>query len=104
MTEIFQLILNEIERKGIVHQIGAGVVLTGGGAQLKGLCKLADRIFRMPCMIGRPIGFSGLATASEKPECSTAAGLLRYAFKNVTAARRRPPGWKNWLTNIISGR
>ena len=103
MTEIFQLILREIERKGIVHQIGAGVVLTGGGAQMKGLSKLADRVFRMPCMIGRPIGYSGLAAATEKPECATAAGLLRYAFKNVTAARRRPGIWTT-LTKMIGGR
>lgn len=97
MAEIFQLILKEIERKGIAHQIGAGVVLTGGGAQMKGLTKLADRVFRMPCMIGRPIGFSGLAAATEKPECSTAAGLLRYAFKNAAAARRRPSLWRDFI-------
>lgn len=103
MTEIFQLILREIERKGIVHQIGAGVVLTGGGAQMKGLSKLADRVFRMPCMIGRPIGFSGLAAATEKPECSTAAGLLRYAFKNAAASRRRPSAWSKF-TRLVSGR
>ncbi|MEI6515269.1 MAG: cell division protein FtsA [bacterium] len=89
MTELFQLILRDIERKGISHQIGAGIVLTGGGAQMKGLIKLAERVFRAPCMVGRPVGFSGLATATERPECSTAAGLLRYAFKNATVARRR---------------
>ena len=88
MTELFQLILRDIERKGISHQIGAGIVLTGGGSQMKGLIKLAERVFRAPCMIGRPVGFSGLASATERPECSTAAGLLRYAFKNVTGTRR----------------
>lgn len=91
MSELFQFILRDIERKGIGHQIGAGVVLTGGGAQMKGLIKLAERIFHAPCMVGRPIGFSGLAAATEKPECSTAAGLLRYAFKNATGGRRRRP-------------
>ncbi|MEI6563934.1 MAG: cell division protein FtsA [bacterium] len=103
MVEIFQLILREIERKGIVHQIGAGVVLTGGGAQMKGLIKLAERVFRLPCMIGRPIGFSGLAAAVEKPECSTAAGLLRYAFKNAASAHRGHSLWTRF-TNIIRGR
>jgi hypothetical protein len=54
-------------------------------------------------MIGRPIGFSGLAAATERPECSTAAGLLRYAFKNMTAARRRPSPWAKFI-KIIGGR
>jgi len=89
MTETFQLILRDIERKGIIHQIGAGVVLTGGGSQMKGLVKLAERVFRIPCMGGRPIGFSGLAAATEDPGCSAAAGLLRYAFKHATGSRRR---------------
>ena len=88
MAELFQLILRDIERKGIGHQMSAGVVLTGGGAQMKGLIKLAERIFRAPCMLGRPVGFSGLASATEKPECATTAGLLRYAFKNATGGQR----------------
>jgi cell division protein FtsA len=103
MSEIFQLILRDIERRGIGHQIGAGVVLTGGGAQMKGLIKLAERIFRTPCMVGRPMGFSGLAAATEKPECSTTAGLLRYAFKNATGGRRRRPVLES-LISMFTGR
>ncbi len=89
MAETFQLILRDIERKGIIHQIGAGVVLTGGGSQMKGLVKLAERVFQLPCMLGRPVGFSGLASATENPCCSSAAGLLRYAFKHAGGARRK---------------
>lgn len=89
MAETFELIKRDIERKGIKHQIGAGVVLTGGGAQMKGLVKLAERVFGLTCQVGRPIGFSGLAAATEDPACSSAAGLLRYAFKHTTAQRRR---------------
>lgn len=89
MMETFELILRDIERKGIIHQIGAGVVLTGGGAQMKGLVKLAERVFRgLPCMMGLPVGFSGLAAATDDPACASAAGLLRYAFKNATGGGR----------------
>lgn len=102
MTEIFQLILHDIERCGLAHQIGAGVILTGGGAQMKGLIKLAERIFRTPCMVGRPVGFSGLAAATEKPGYATAAGLLRYAFKNASGARRKASLWSR-LSRTIKG-
>jgi cell division protein FtsA len=83
MSEILQIILRDIERLGIQHQIGAGVVLTGGGAHMKGMIRLAERIFRAPCMVGRPMGFSGLTAVTERPEYATAAGLIRYGFKNA---------------------
>lgn len=88
MAEILNLILHDIERQGILHQLGAGIVLTGGGAQMKGLVKLTERIFRLPCMIGRPLGFSGVAAVSERPEYSTVAGLVRYAFIDATRKAR----------------
>jgi cell division protein FtsA len=87
--EILQLILRDIERQGIVHQLGAGVVLTGGGAPMKGMIKLAERVFRAPCMVGRPVGFSGLTAVMERPDCAAASGLLRYACKNAAGARRK---------------
>lgn len=83
MSEILHLVLRDIERQGIQHQLGAGIVITGGGAHMKGLVKLTERIFRAPCMVGRPVGFSGLASVSERPEYATAAGLIRYAFINA---------------------
>jgi cell division protein FtsA len=88
MTEILNLILHDVERQGILHQLGAGIVLTGGGAQMKGLIKLTERVFRLPCMVGRPLGFSGLAAVSERPEYSAAAGLIRYAFINASREAR----------------
>lgn len=86
MTEILQIILRDIERLGLHHQIGAGVVLTGGGAHMKGMIRLAERVFRAPCMVGRPMGFSGLTAVTERPEYATAAGLIRYGFKNARVA------------------
>lgn len=100
MAEIFQIILRDIERQGIQHQIGAGVVLTGGGAHMKGLIKLAERIFRAPCMVGRPIGFSGLTAVTERPEYATAAGLVRYAFKNAQSTHRGGSLWEKILSRL----
>lgn len=91
LNEILNLILRDIERHGIRHQIGAGVILTGGGARMKGIRELAERTFRAPCALGVPIGFSGLSQSIENPEFSTAAGLLRYAARNAASQRRASP-------------
>ena len=88
LNEIFNLILRDIERHGIRHQIGAGTILTGGGARVKNIRDLAERTFRVPCALGVPIGFSGLSQSVENPEYSTAAGLLRYAARNMASQRR----------------
>ena len=86
MNETLQIVLRDIERQGLLHQIGAGVILTGGGAHMKGLIKLAERVFRAPCMVGRPMGFSGLPPGAERPEYASAAGLVRYGCKGAVAA------------------
>jgi hypothetical protein len=33
------------------------------------------------------MGFSGLTAVTERPEYASAAGLIRYAFKDAKAAR-----------------
>ncbi len=99
LGEIFNLILRDIERHGIQHQIGAGVILTGGGAHMKGILDLAARTFRVPCAIGVPIGFIGRPQSIEYPEYSTAAGLLRYAAR-AAAGQRRPSPLKG-LTDMF---
>lgn len=91
MSEIFNLILRDIERHAIQHQLGAGVILTGGGARIKGIRTLAERTFRAPCSIGVPVGFSGLSQSIETPEYATAAGLLRYAARHAAGQRRASP-------------
>lgn len=91
LSEIFGLIRKDIERRGIQHQIGAGVILTGGGARMKGVGALAAKTFRAPCAAGVPLGFSGLSQSTENPEFATVAGLLRYAARQTVVQRRSSP-------------
>ena len=86
MEELLQLIRAELERKNLLHSMGAGVILTGGGARLKGLRDLAERVFGMPCSIGRPRDVSGASSMYEGPEFAALVGMIRYAFR----AAKRP--------------
>lgn len=80
VDETLQMVRNDLERKGISRHLGAGVVLTGGGAHLKGIVTATERVFDLPCAIGKPKNYSGMATA-ESPEYAALLGMLRYAFK-----------------------
>jgi len=98
--ETLEMIKTRLEKKGILHHVGAGVVLTGGGAHLKGLPELAEKIFGLPCSIGKPRNVSGLAIATEGPEYATCSGLVQYGFK-TGAARRQEFPLGNWLKGFF---
>lgn len=80
MHELFSIIDNEIRNAALKNKIKAGVVLTGGGSLLRGCAELAEEVFGLPTRIGVPIELTKGETAEiEKPEYSTAIGLLRGA-------------------------
>jgi cell division protein FtsA len=99
MEETFRMIRSICEREGLLHQIGAGVVLTGGGAQMKDVERLAESVFNMPACIGRPRNVSGIEIASDNPEYAAVTGLLRYGMRNEQFSRRTNIG--GVLKNLI---
>ena len=80
MEETLGLVRDELEERDLLHHLGRGVVLTGGGAYLQHVTQLAERVFNLPCQLGRPKDVSGLAIATEGPEYAATIGLLRYAL------------------------
>ena len=79
MEEIFQLALNEIKRAGIDNNLTYGVVLTGGGSQLRNIVALANDLLDMPIRLGRPINhLLGNKDFADEPVHSTILGLLLW--------------------------
>jgi cell division protein FtsA len=68
----------ELKKAGVKHQLAAGLVLTGGAAQIEGLVECAEQIFPCQVRIGQPAGVKGLSDYVETPVYSTAVGLLHY--------------------------
>ena len=81
VDEILGLVAREIEQAGIeVGGLGAGVVLTGGGASLPGTVEVAQHVFGAPARIGvAGMDMGGLADGIRKPRFATAAGLVLFA-------------------------
>ena len=78
MEELFSLASKEIKRSDYSDQIGAGVVLTGGGSLLEGCKELAEEIFGVPVKIGIPLGIRGLNETVTSPVFATGIGLILY--------------------------
>ena len=58
--------------------LAAGIVLTGGAAQIEGLAACAQRVFHTQVRIGAPLNITGLTDYAQEPYYSTAVGLLHY--------------------------
>lgn len=83
MEEIFEIAALEIKRSGYSRHLSGGVVLTGGGALVKGTAELAREVLGMPVKIGIPSGFAGgLVREIENPAYATAVGLVLYGMKH----------------------
>jgi cell division protein FtsA len=80
--EIVHLVRNEIRNAGYERQAGAGVVLTGGGAMLRGLVELAEDILDLPVRVGTAAGFGQPLLEKTPqlmgPEFATVTGLVLY--------------------------
>ncbi len=82
MEEIFRLSGGEIRKSEFANLMTAGIVLTGGGALIKGAVELAEEVFDMPVKLGIPKGFSGLIDLAKSPIHATGVGLIMYAIKH----------------------
>ncbi|MFD1613111.1 cell division protein FtsA [Sphingomonas tabacisoli] len=66
---------------------GRQVVLTGGGAELKGVADYAQGLLGRTVRVGRPRGLTGLPDAHSGPAFATLAGLARYAASDPVDLR-----------------
>ena len=86
--ELMQLVYDELRRNRFDDLIAAGIVLSGGSAQVNGLVDLAEEVFQMPVRLGTPQNLHGLANVTRNPIYSTGIGLLLMANENRMAKER----------------
>lgn len=87
--ELFRLILTELRRSGFEELIAAGVVLTGGAANVIGCLDLAEQTFKMPVRLGVPYA-SGLPEIANNSIYATGVGLLLYGHQQQYDRRQLP--------------
>jgi cell division protein FtsA len=86
MEEIFNHVALEVRRAGFMHQVAAGVVVTGGSSVMEGVPELAEQLFDLPVRLGVPTGIGGLKEVVSSPMYATGVGLVQYG-----AAHRDQP-------------
>jgi cell division protein FtsA len=68
-----------------VGMLPAGIMLTGGAAQLAGAAELGREVLQMPVRVVSPSGIGGLVDTLLNPSYSTAVGLLQWGASSLGA-------------------
>lgn len=79
-NELFDLIISCIKDRNLEEEINGGIVLTGGGAMIKGFPELGEFIMGIPTKIGYPTSFGGMSNIMQNPKYSTVLGLLLDSY------------------------
>jgi cell division protein FtsA len=100
--DLFDLVRSELNKVGMDQNLLEGIVLTGGGALLNGMCDMAERVLNCQARNGLAIGVAHWPGELDAPEWATAAGLSMYSarLKYHRDTRKRVPG----LMGLVLGR
>jgi cell division protein FtsA len=99
--EVIDLLLLEVKRSGYDGLLPAGVVLTGGVAQLPGLADLSRTQLHWPVRIGVPAGLASSVMDLSSPEYATSVGLLLWGLRRGQVERVVEPPTSQMLESII---
>jgi cell division protein FtsA len=92
--ELFLYIEAELRYCGMEQGLIEGVVLTGGGSLLTGMCDMAERVLNCPARKGLTVGVKDFPEDCDNPRWTAAAGLAMYAarLRHRNKRRRKAPG------------
>lgn len=76
--DLLELIQAELERSGHRGELGAGLVLVGGGAKQRDLVPLAEQTLSLPVRVGSCTGIENMGDQLAGPEYAALVGLVVY--------------------------
>jgi cell division protein FtsA len=101
--ELFNMLRDNLRQGGVLEALGAGCILTGGGARLAGLLDVAESLLRVPARIGYPVTLSRMPEDLVQPEFSTAVGMLLYTHRTGVMRAAEDQGLRAKLKSIFAG-
>ena len=103
-VELLELVQGELTRSGYEKQLGAGVVLTGGGARLGGLAALTEQTLGLPVRVGEPRGLESMGEILRDPAYATVVGLVVYGNRMRLLRDSQEEGLIGKLWNVFRGK
>jgi len=88
VDELLRLVVMELPHADYASIIPAGLVLTGGTANLRGITELTHEITHLPVRVGIPADLLGVSEYLRDPAYATSVGLLLWTMKNQIKQHR----------------
>ncbi len=79
IEEIFEYVLEKLDKHDLLNAVPSGLVVTGGGAYTVNAIESAKRVVGFPARIGTPQNITGLVDEVMYPQYSAVVGLILYA-------------------------
>lgn len=87
LDEIFEAVEAELKKAGRAGQLPSGVVLIGGGANMKKIAEFAKEKLGLAARVGKASGLGGAVDSIEQPEYAVACGLMLVDSDNAASNR-----------------
>ena len=100
MHEIFQMIIREISRADIKDPLTYGIVLTGGGSQMRNIIPLAEKSIGVQVRQGIPKNIDGIQNFANSSDYSTVMGLLLWPLYSTDHVRSKHSNSNNFMHMI----
>ncbi len=101
LEELLRLVIIELPQSDYNAVVPAGLVLTGGTANLPGIDKLGQELFRLPVRIGVPSNMYGLTDNLYNPMYSTSIGLMMWGAMHESGEGLPPASMKNTVHDAV---
>jgi len=98
--ELAEMLRDNLRQAGVMEMLGAGMVLTGGGARLPGMMEVMEDVLRRPVRIGLPIPMAKLPSMLAEPEFATVIGMVFYAHRSRVLKTREERGFGARLRSL----
>jgi cell division protein FtsA len=82
--ELVHFVKESLRQGGVVDALGAGCVLTGGGASLPGMLDIVESQLRVPARTGMPVRLSNMPGELVTPAFAAPIGMILYAHRTRT--------------------
>jgi cell division protein FtsA len=101
--ELFHMLRDNLRQAGVLEALGAGCVLTGGGARLAGLLDVTESLLRVPARIGYPVPLSRMPAELVRPDCAVLIGMLLYSHRTGVMRAAEDQGLRAKLRTMFAG-
>jgi cell division protein FtsA len=101
--ELFTMLRDNLRQGGVLEALGAGCVLTGGGAHLVGLLDNCESLLRVSARIGSPVPLSRMPAELARPEFAAAIGMLLYTHRTQVRRASEEQGLRSKLKALFAG-